>query len=318
MDLLSPEPDVIIREVGLRDGLQSIEQIMATSDKLAWCDSEYNAGVREIEVSSLVPPALLPQLADAPEVIEHALSLTGLVVAALIPNLKGAVRGIALGAHKLTYVMSVSERHNQANVRRSRAESIDDFTRIAELINHTTALNGPLLVGGLSTAFGCTLEGAIDTNEVERLAVALVEAGADELVIADTVGYADPRAVKKMFAAVSQAIGNAIPIAAHFHDTRGLGLANVLAALDVGIRAFDASLAGLGGCPHAPGATGNIVTEDLVFMCESMGLSTGIDLEKLLATRDILSRGLTDVTLLGDVAKAGLLPNGTYLSFTGN
>jgi len=300
------EPNVIIREVGLRDGLQSISQVMATADKLAWCDAEYAAGVREIEVSSLVPPALLPQLADAGDVIGHALSLDELLVAVLIPNLKGAERGIALGVHKMSYVMSVSETHNQANVRRSRATSIEDFARIADLIQTLPESQRPLLVGGLSTAFGCTLEGKVEGAEVERLAVALVEAGADEIVLADTVGYADPKAVRTVFAAVSAAIGDTVPIAAHFHDTRGLGLANVLAAMDEGVFAFDASLAGLGGCPHAPGATGNIVTEDLVFMCESMGLSTGVDIENLVAAREVVAQGLSGVALWGNVAKAGL------------
>jgi len=300
--------DIVIREVGMRDGLQSIADVMPTQEKIAWCSAERAAGVSEIEVTSLVPPKLMPQLADAAEVITHALSLDGLTVAALIPNFKGAERAIKLGVHKLSFVMSASEKHNLANVRRSRAESLTDFARIADHIKSLPEDERPVLVGGLSTAFGCTIEGEVAATEIERLAADLVEAGADEITLADTVGYADPASVKNVFTRTKAAICDATPIAAHFHDTRGLGLANSLAAIEVGITDFDASLAGLGGCPHAPGATGNIVTEDLVFMCESMGLRTGVDVDQLLEVRKILQRSLPQVPLNGSIAKAGVTP----------
>jgi len=297
--------DVLVREVGPRDGLQIIDQIVPTAQKIAWLDAEAAAGVSEIEVCSFVPPKIIPQFADATAVVAHALSIPALTVAALIPNLKGAERGIASHVHKLNFVMSVSESHNRSNVRRTREESLADFTRIAELIRDTEPSRRPRLAAGLSTALGCTLEGPIDEAEVIRYAVRLAESGADEIVVADTVGYADPARVRRVFAGVIGAV-KPLPVWAHFHDTRGLGLANVLAALDVGVRRFDSSLAGLGGCPYAPGATGNIVTEDLAFMLESMGLRTGIDLERLIEARKIIGSVLQDVPLYGGIAKAGL------------
>ncbi|HZS81715.1 MAG TPA: hydroxymethylglutaryl-CoA lyase [Stellaceae bacterium] len=297
--------DVELREVGMRDGLQSIRDFMPTDEKKAWCSAEAAAGMPEIEVCSFIPPKLIQQFTDAEEVVRHALGIPGLTVAALIPNMKGAERGLALGVHKLNYVVSVSESHNRANVRRSRADSLEDFARIAAMIRGLPADRRPKLGVGLSTALGCTIEGQIAPEEVVRCAVAVAEAGADEIAIADTVGYADPASVRRVAKAVMTAVGR-VPVAAHFHDTRGQGLANVLAALDVGIRRFDASLAGLGGCPYAPGATGNIVMDDLVFMLESMGLRTGVDIEKLLAVRAIITRSLPQVPLYGAIAKAGL------------
>ena len=295
--------NVILREVGLRDGLQSIAHFMPTAAKCAWIDAEFAAGVHEIEVSSFVPPKLLPQFADAEAVVRHALGIPGLTVAALMPNLRGAERGLALGVHKLNYVVSVSESHNQSNVRRSTQESIDDFRRIVAAVR--AAPNPPILCAGMSTVFGCTFEGAVDEDRVRRIAAELAAAGADELMLADTVGYGNPAAVARVFAAVTREVGGLI-VGAHFHDTRGLGLANVAAALDVGVRHFDASLAGLGGCPFAPGATGNIVSEDFVFLCESLGYDTGIDIMKLVAVRPILAADLPGTQLLGNVGKAGL------------
>jgi hydroxymethylglutaryl-CoA lyase len=305
MSTMTAEIDVHVCEVGMRDGLQSVPEFMPTADKKAWVRAEAAAGMPEIEVCSFVPPKLIPQFADAAEIVEHALGIPGLTVAALIPNLKGAERGIAAGVHKLNYVVSVSESHNRANVRRSRAESLEDFRRIAELIRSIEPRRRPKLGVGLSTALGCTIEGQIPEAEVVRCAVAVAEAGADEIAVADTVGYADPGSVRRVVRAVMAAVGR-VPVSAHFHDTRGQGLANVLAALDVGVRHFDASLAGLGGCPYAPGATGNIVMDDLVFMLEGMGLKTGVDLEKLVGVRQIIARALPHVPLHGGIAKAGL------------
>jgi hydroxymethylglutaryl-CoA lyase len=302
---MTKQIDVTVREVGLRDGLQSLAAVMPTDRKKVWVDQEAAAGVPEIEVGSFVPPKLLPQMADTAEIVEHALKIPGLGVAALIPNLKGAERGVAAGVHKLNYVMSVSESHNQANVRRSRDESVADFARIAEMLKTVPKEKRPVLGSGLATALGCTIEGRIAESEVRRYAVKLAEAGADEIAVADTVGYADPALVRRICKAVIEEVGD-VPVAAHFHDTRGTGLANVLAALDVGVRRFDASLAGLGGCPYAPGASGNIVMDDLVFMLEAMGLRTGVDIEKLVATRDIIKRTFPDVPLYGSIAKAGL------------
>ena len=297
-----------IREVGLRDGLQSIAEVLPTEQKLAWLEAEHAAGVREIEVSSFVPPKLLPQLADAEAVVRHALSLPGLTVSALIPNLRGAERGLALGVHELNFVLSVSEGHNRANVRRSTAESIEDFRRVVALCHTAPTERRPRVACGLATAFGCTIEGPVDEDRVRRIAVEAAEAGADAILLADTVGYGQPAAVERVFRRVI-ADAAPLPVSGHFHDTRGLGLANVLAALDAGARAFDASLGGLGGCPYAPGATGNIVTEDLVFMLEAMGFETGIDLERLLAVRELVARVLPNVAMHGAIAKAGLPKN---------
>jgi len=299
---------VQIREVGMRDGLQSIAEIMPTEVKLAWLDAEYAAGVREIEVSSFVPPKLLPQLADAEAVVRHALTLPGLVVSALIPNSRGAERGLALGVHELNFVLSVSEGHNLSNVRRSTGESIEDFRRVVALCRERGGASRPRINCGLATAFGCTIEGDVDEDRVRRIANEVAEAGADGIILADTVGYGQPAAIGRVFRKVMADVAP-LPVAAHFHDTRGLGLANVLAAFEAGCRAFDASLGGLGGCPYAPGATGNIVLEDTVFLFEAMGCDTGIDIEKLGPARDILHRTLPAVTLYGAIAKAGLPRN---------
>ena len=294
-----------INEVGTRDGLQSISAFVPTEIKKQWISDEYAAGVREIEVCSFVPVKLIPQFADAAEVVAHALTLPGLAVAALIPNVKGAARALELGVHKINYVISVSESHNRANVRRSTDESAADFARVVDLVRNYPGSRKPIVVGGLSTALGCTIEGQVSQDAVRRLATRLAQAGAQEIIIADTVGYANPAAVKRLFTAVKQDLGD-LPLTAHFHDTRGLGLANVHAALEAGARSFDASLAGLGGCPYAPGASGNIATEDLAFMLESMGLTTGIDMEKLLAMRATVCAALGEQPFHGAIARAGL------------
>ena len=297
-----------VREVGLRDGLQSLAEILPTEDKIAWLDAEHAAGVRAIEVSSFVPSKLLPQLADAETVVRHALSLPGLTVSALIPNLRGAERGLAQGVHEMNFVLSVSEGHNRANVRRSTAESIDDFRRVAALCHTAPEGKRPRLACGLATAFGCTIEGAVDEDRVREIAVEAAEAGADAILLADTVGYGAPAAVERVFRRVIADVAP-LPVAGHFHDTRGLGLANVLAALNAGARSFDASLGGLGGCPYAPGATGNIVIEDLVFMLEAMGFATGIDLDRLVGVRELVHRALPNVAQYGAIATAGLPKN---------
>jgi hydroxymethylglutaryl-CoA lyase len=297
---------VRIREVGMRDGLQSIAEIMPTETKLAWLDADYAAGVREIEVSSFVPPKLLPQLADAEAVVKHAMTLPGLTVSALIPNSRGAERGLALGVHEMNFVLSVSEGHNLSNVRRSTGESVEDFRRVVQLCRDS---GKPVKINcGLATAFGCTIEGGVDEDRVRRIAGEVAEAGADGILLADTVGYGQPAAIGRVFRKVIADVAP-LPVAAHFHDTRGLGLANVLAAFSAGCNAFDASLGGLGGCPYAPGATGNIVLEDTVFMFEAMGVETGIDIGKLAPVRELVKRALPDVTLYGAIAKAGLPRN---------
>ena len=299
------EIDVEISEVGPRDGLQNTKQFMPTEAKRAWITAEAAAGVREIEVCSFVPPKLLPQFADANEVVAHALTIPGLAVAALIPNLKGAERAVAAGVHKLSFTISVSRAHSLNNVRKTPDEQLEEFRRIVTFLKTQPENRRAFLSGGLSTVFGCTLEGNIDEREVVRLAVALAEAGADDVSLADTVGYANPAQIKRVFSAVRREIGEKLT-SAHLHNTRGLGLANAVAALECGVKTLDSSLGGLGGCPYAPGASGNIVTEDLVFMLEAMGLRTGIDLDKLLAVRRIIEEALPDAELYGNLAVAGL------------
>ncbi|HVC52303.1 MAG TPA: hydroxymethylglutaryl-CoA lyase [Stellaceae bacterium] len=297
---------IALREVGMRDGLQSIAEVMPTETKIAWLDAEYAAGVREVEVSSFVPPKLLPQLADAEAVIAHAMTLPGLKVSALIPNSRGAERGLALGVPEMNFVLSVSEGHNLSNVRRSTGESIEDFRRVVQLCRasgKTVKINC-----GLATSFGCTIEGDVDEDRVRRIAGEIAASGADGIILADTVGYGQPAAIGRVFRKVIADVAP-LPVAAHFHDTRGLGLANVLAAFEAGCREFDASLGGLGGCPYAPGATGNIVMEDAAFLFESMGCDTGIDIDALVEVRAIVARALPGVTLYGAIAKAGLPRN---------
>lgn len=300
--------DVIVREVGMRDGLQSISTIMPTETKKEWLKREAAAGMREIEATSFVPPKLLPQLADASEVVAFALGISGLTVAALVPNLKGAERAVAAGVRKINYVMSVSESHNRSNVRRSVQESLEDLGRIVALVKGLPAERRPLVCGGLATCFGCTIEGDVPEGRVLSLASKVAETGVDEVVLADTVGYGNPAAIRRVFGQVARMLGS-LPIGAHFHDTRGLGLANVVAALEAGVTRFDASLGGFGGCPYAPGATGNIDMEDLVFMLESMGLRTGVDLNALLEVRRFVEAALPGTPFAGAIAVAGLPKN---------
>ncbi len=298
----------IVREMGLRDGLQSIRTILPTAAKVEWARREATAGVRQIEVASFVPPRLLPQMADAAEVVAGCRAIPGLEVSVLIPNLKGAQLAAAAGARKLNYVLSVSEGHNQSNVRRSVAESLADFGRIVEFARTLPAGERPVLCGGLATAFGCTIEGPVAEARVMEIALEVRKLGADEIAIADTVGYGNPAAVRRVFTAARKALGP-IPIWAHFHDTRGVGLANVVAALDAGIDRFDASLGGLGGCPYAPGASGNIVMEDLVFLLESMGYATGVNLERLIEVRRFVEASLAGEQFHGALSRAGLPKN---------
>jgi len=294
---------VLISEVGPRDGLQSVKTTMPTADKLAWINGLYNAGLREIEVCSFVPAKLLPQMADAAEVVKHALTLPGLTVMALVPNLRGAEAALAAGIHKLTIPVSASEAHSLANVRKSRADMIEEVRNIIALKNERAP--HVKVEAGVSTAFGCTIQGRVTDEDVVWIAAELVKAGADEVGLSDTTGMANPEQVRRLFNKVRTVIGQKTG-AAHLHNTRGLGLANCLAAFDVGVTTFDSSQGGLGGCPYAPGASGNVVTEDLVFMFEAMGIKTGVNLEKLMAARAYLQAGLPQEPLYGMTPEAGL------------
>ncbi len=298
--------DVLVHEMGLRDGLQSIATIFSTAGKMDWIRAEAAAGVPQIQVGSFVPPKLLPQMADSAEVVKQSIAIPGLIVSALAPNLKGAENAMAAGAHQVGIVMSVSEAHNMSNVRRTTQDSLDDFARIVDFRDAHPEYKDVCLSGGMATAFGCTISGPVPLADVMRVAEGLLARGADRLSVADTVGYANPGQVSALFKELYRTVGPDVAVGAHFHDTRGLGLANAFAALDAGVRELDASLGGLGGCPYAPGASGNIVTEDLVFMLESMGLRTGIDLDKLMAAREIMVGQLNGEPTHGTFAKAGL------------
>jgi hydroxymethylglutaryl-CoA lyase len=298
--------DVLVSEVGPRDGLQSIRPIMPLAAKKAWIAAEAAAGVHEIEVGSFVPAQLLPQLADTAEVVAFARTIPGLTVAVLVPNLKGAQAAAQAGAHKITIPLSASETHSLKNVRRTHAQMLDEVRAIVALLRSLPEGQRPKFEGGLATAFGCTLEGDVPADRVVQLAEQLMDAGCDEVGLSDTTGYANPAQVKDLVRRVRAAVGEHALSGLHLHNTRGLGLANVLAGLDVGITTFDSSLGGLGGCPFAPGASGNIVTEDLVFMLEAMGLRTGIDLAKLLDVRRILREALPGEAVYGFTPDAGL------------
>jgi len=296
----------LISEVGPRDGLQSIASILPLEAKKAWITAEAAAGITEIEVGSFVSPKLVPQLADTGEVVAHARSIPGLTVAVLVPNLRGAEAAVSAGAHKLTIPVSVSETHSLKNVRRTHAQMLEEVRAIVALLDRQPPESRPKLEGGLSTAFGCTLEGRVAPDKVVTLARELMRAGCDEVGLADTTGYANPAQIKSLVRWVKEAVGERTLSGLHLHNTRGLGLANVLAGLEAGITTFDSSLGGLGGCPFAPGASGNIVTEDLVFMLESMGIDTGVDLPRLFAAREILRQALPREELHGFTPLAGL------------
>lgn len=300
--------DVHLREVGMRDGLQNLATILSTESKRTWCTAEFEAGVREIEVCSFVPPKLVPQFEDAADVVAHALTHDGLTVAALVPNLHGAENAVAAGVHKINYVLSASEAHNRANVRRPLDASIEDFGNILTFVASQPVERRPTVCAGIGTAFGCSIQGEVAEDHVVSIAARLAGMGADEIMLADTVGYGDPAKVRRLVTAVKAAIRPRI-LGLHFHDTRGLGIANALAAWECDVRHFDASLGGLGGCQFAPGATGNVVIEDLAYMFEAMGFRTGIDIPALMAFREGLHSELADASFEGALMRAGLPKN---------
>jgi hydroxymethylglutaryl-CoA lyase len=293
----------IIREMGLRDGLQSIATVLPTEHKLEWIRRAYEAGQREIEVGSFVPARLLPQLADTAQVLAFAKTLPELQASVLVPNLKGAERAIDGEAHLMLVPLSASHAHSLANLRKTPDEVVAEIARIRAA--RDAAGSRTLIEVGISTAFGCTIQGAVDPAEVLRLVKAVLDAGVDRVSLADTVGYADPAMVKALFELVLPAAGEKLNCG-HFHDTRGLGLANVYAALEMGITRFDACLGGIGGCPHAPGASGNVATEDLAYMLASMDIETGQDFDALLTLRAKLAQWLEGEALHGTLWRAGL------------
>lgn len=303
METINKLSDVLISEVGPRDGLQSIKTIMDTDHKKKWLSALCDSGIKEIECCSFVPPKLLPQMADANEIVQYCKSLSGWHVMGLVPNLQGVKDAIAAGVDKVTFPLSASNAHSVSNLRKTCKEAVDE---LAKIVSFCREVAPEIKVEvGISTAFGCTLQGNVPESDVINLAVKVVELGVNEVGLSDTTGYANPSQVKRLFRRLRSEIGEKTG-GAHMHNTRGLGLANCLAAYEEGVRIFDASHGGLGGCPYAPGASGNVVTEDLVFMFESMGIKTGIDIVKLLDARQFLKQGLPDEVIYGMVPEAGL------------
>lgn len=294
---------VHVTEVGMRDGLQSVSQTMPTQAKLRWLEALAAAGIPEIEVGSFVSPKLIPQMADTAQVVKGGLAIPNLRISVLVPNLKGAQIAFESGAHHVGVPVSVTQEHLMANVRKTHDQMLEELRAIVSLRD---AQYPQVRVGaGLAVAFGCTIAGPVSDAQTMRIAHAVAECGADEVGLADTTGYANPAQVRRLFRTLRSELGDRAG-GAHFHNTRGQGLANVVAALDAGVTAFDSSLGGIGGCPYAPGATGNIVTEDLVFLLEAMGLDTGIDLDRLVEARRVLQEALPDQPLYGHLPDAGL------------
>jgi hydroxymethylglutaryl-CoA lyase len=302
-----PNNRVSLREVGLRDGLQLVKKFPSTSAKQRWIRDEHAAGVRHFEVGSFLPAKTFPQFVDVRDVVKTIAELPGAHGIALTLNERGVNEALASGVAEIATVVSATEEHSQANANRSRESAIANVKRLCELRDASS--HKPVVNAGISMALGCSIVGAVDPKEVIRIAEKLYEVGVDMVAVADTVGYAGPKQVGELTKAVVRLAGSK-PVCVHLHDTRGMGIANASAALDAGARVLDGSLGGLGGCPFAPGATGNVVFEDLVFLCESKGFSTGIDIDRLIAVRSILRSEMPGETLYGGLARAGL-PCGT-------
>jgi hydroxymethylglutaryl-CoA lyase len=298
-----PSDRVVLREVGLRDGLQLVKKFPSTSAKQRWVRDEYGAGVRHFEVGSFLPAKTFPQFVDVRDVVTTVASLPGAHGIALTLNERGAIEAFASGVAEVATVVSATEEHSQANANRSRDSAVANVRHLCELRDASS--HKPIVNAAISMALGCSIVGTVDPNEVIRLAEKLYEAGVDMVVVADTVGYAGPKQVGDLTKAVVRIAGSK-PVCVHLHDTRGMGIANASAALDAGARILDGSLGGLGGCPFAPGATGNVVFEDLAFLCESKGFSTGIDIDRLIAVRSILKAEMPGEQLYGGLARAGL------------
>ena len=298
-----PDNRVSLREVGLRDGLQLVKRFPSTAAKQRWIREEYAAGVRHFEVGSFLPASTFPQFADVRDIVRTVAALPGAHGVALALNERGVNEALASDVAEIATVVSATEEHSQANARRSREQAIANVKRLCEL--RDASPHRPIVNAAISMALGCSITGPVDPKEVIKLVEKCLQAGVDFVAIADTVGYAGPKQVGELTSAVVKMSGTK-PVCVHLHDTRGMGIANASAALDAGARILDGSLGGLGGCPFAPGATGNVVFEDLVFLCESKGFPTGIDIEKLIAVRSILRSEMPDETLYGGLARAGL------------
>lgn len=299
---------VRIREVGPRDGFQNEPEVIATHDKVRLIEQLARTGLRRIEVTSFVRPDVIPQLSDAASVLEAIEVPDDVALSVLVPNERGLDRALEHRDrfHEVSVFLSASETHNRANVNRSIAESLDGLRAVVVRAREA----GLRCEGVISTSFGCPYEGHVSPERVAAIARELRDAGCAEIGFGDTTGMANPRQVRELFPLWREALGDEVELTAHFHNTRGQGLANALAALDVGVDSFEASFGELGGCPVPPGATGNIATEDLVSMLEEMGIATGVDLSALVVAtgmvRDVLGRPLgSHVAVAGPIDWGG-------------
>src|ERR1700675_1794737 len=298
-----PAERVSLREVGLRDGLQLVKTFPSTAAKHRWLRDEYGAGARPFADASFLRSSTFPHFADVRDIVRTVAALPGAHGVALALNDRGVNEALASGLAEIASVVSATEEHSQANANRSREQAIANIKRLCEL--RDASGHKPIVNAAISMALGCSIAGPVDPKEVIKLVEKCLEAGVDFVAIADTVGYAGPKQVGELTKAIVKLCG-AKPVCIHLHDTRGMGIANASAALDAGARILDGSLGGLGGCPFAPGATGNVVFEDLAFLCESKDFATGIDIEKLVAVRAILRVEMPNEALYGGLARAGL------------
>jgi hydroxymethylglutaryl-CoA lyase len=290
---------VTITDVALRDGLQNHDAVVPTAAKMQLIDLLLGAGMKSIEVGSFVHPGLLPQMADAEEIYQRLPDAPGVTFSALVPNVRGAHRAIAAGAKDVRLVMSVSEGHSRSNTNRTVAEGIAQTIEAAEILREVGDI---AITGSLATAFVCPFDGIVPISQLEYVVGSLVEAGLDRISLADTLGKADPETFERTVESI-QAVFPATTFELHIHNTYGMGMAHVAAGLRQGIDRYDAALGGIGGCPFAPGAAGNIATEDIAFMLQLMDIDTGIDLQKLAVAADHL-RGAMAVPLESSVSRA--------------
>ena len=291
-------PRVAVTEVGTRDGFQSEAAFIPTADKAGVIDALIGAGVTHVEATSFVSPRAVPQLADAHEVLARVARRADAHLSALVPNPRGAERALGAGVDEMVSFVSASETHNRANLNAPIADSLANVAQVAAIARGHVPLRG-----AIACAFGCPFEGEVPVDAALRVVDAYAALGIDRLTLGDTTGMATPPTVARLV----QAIGGRFPqmrVALHFHNTRGIGLANVMVGLDLGIREFESSIGGLGGCPFAPGATGNVCTEDLVYLLEESGFDTGVDLDALIAVAQRVE-AIVGRTLPGQVMKAG-------------
>lgn len=293
-------PFIHIQDVIARDGFQSEKIFVPTDEKVQLINELSQCGLSKIEVSSFVSPKAVPNLRDAEEVVTSIERNPNITYVALVPNVQGANRAIKAKIDEINLVMSASATHNRKNVNRTNEDSLQGFQEIMEWVKGT----GIKVNGSVATSFGCPFEGKVSEDDVQRFIDYYLAMGMDSITLADTTGMANPVQVKRLVKKVVEQIGE-VPLTLHFHNTRGMGLANVVAAMEAGATRFDASLGGIGGCPFAPGATGNICTEDLVHMLTEMGIKTGVDLDKLIVLSKELPNLLKRDDIPGQIVKAG-------------